>query len=181
MATAASPVQNVITERSDYVVGFDLETNDKNEVKKTPAYYAYSSEEDKAAVKKMVDEKKFEEDFTVTTSLPLAKSMAGITQICPNEEEACNNFNRGAKQKAANRLKAKLLDVDQDGKFTFGENDLTNGVYDLTQEIASESKRKSLTEEEKLDKFLAQFPENIREAMKSAYASARTAPQPVAA
>lgn len=173
--TVAPSSANISTERTDYVVGWDVETKDGKE-EKTPAYYVAQSEEDKAAVKKLVDEKKFEEAYAVTASLPLAKNFDGIKAICPNEEEACNNFNRGAKQKAANRLKAKLLDVDQDGTFTFGEADLSNGVYDLTQEIASESKRKMLSEEEKMDKFLAQFPENIRNNMKAAYLASVNTP-----
>src|SRR5205814_9633191 len=106
-------------------------------------------------------------------SQTLAKTFDGIKAICPDEEEACNNFNRGAKQKGSNRLKATLLDVDQDGKFTFDDSKLTSGVFDLTSEIASPTKKKSLTEEEKLDRFLATFPEAIRNSMKAAYSASK--------
>lgn len=171
-------VVNVTADRYDVVVGFDLKkaTEDGKEVvKKSPAMYANSSDEEQKAVKKMTDEGAFQPDFTVTVSQPLAKTFEGIKTICPDEEEACNNFNRGARQKGSNRLKAKLLDVGEDGNFTFGDADLTNGVYDLTSEIASPTKKKSLTEEEKLDRFLAQFPEAIRNQMKAAYVSATSA------
>src|SRR5262249_26878550 len=111
-------------------------------------------------------------------SIPRAKNLAGIKEICPDEEEAAANFNRGAKQKANNRLKAKLLETTPEGAFTFNpEADLKNGVLDITEEIASPSKRKVLTEEEKLDRFLEQFPEATRNMMKAAYLSSRQAPQ----
>lgn len=191
MATATHGVQasastteqkDILTDREDYTVGFNLKpgTDDKGAatVVKEPAYYATGSEEGQAVVQKLTAEKKFEGVFTVTTSLPLAKTLAGVQQICPDVEEMCANFNRGARQKAANRLKATLLETDADGNFTFGEDKLTNGVYDQTDDIASPSRRKVLTEEEKLDRFLEQFPEAIRNSMKAAYASAK---QPVAA
>lgn len=169
-------VTNVTSERYDVVVGYDLKKvkeDDKDVIKKVPAMYAHSSDEDQKNVKEAEAAGTFQPDFTVTVSQPLAKTFEGIKTICPDEEEACNNFNRGAKQKGSNRLKATLLDVDQDGKFTFADSQLTNGVFDLTSEIASPTKKKSLTEEEKLDRFLASFPEAVRASMKSAYLSAR--------
>ena len=79
-----------------------------------------------------------------------------------------------AKYKAANRLKARVLAVDSDGQLSFDPNtELPNGVLDMTSEIASPSKRKVLSEEEKLDRFLEQFPENMRNAMKAAYVQSR--------
>ncbi len=172
--TSTTPeVTPVAKERYDVVVGFDLKTKPdsegKNVVVKTPALYAFSSEDDQKNVKVMEDAGTFKSDFQVTVSQPLAKTFEGIKLICPDEDEACNNFNRGAKQKGSNRLKARLLDTNEDGNFTFGDADLTDGVFDLTAEIASPTKKKSLTEEEKLDRFLANFPETVRESMKSAY------------
>jgi len=49
---------------------------------KKPAYYASGDEESKAAVQKLIDDGKFEEDYTVTTSLPLAKTQEGMNSIC---------------------------------------------------------------------------------------------------
>jgi hypothetical protein len=149
-----------------------LSTKDGQTVK-TEAFYSVSTEEETQAVKKLVDEGKFKPIYTVTTSLPKAKNLAGVKEICPNEEEAASNFNRGAKQKANNRLKAKLLETSEAGEFTFDPSKLPGGVLDLTEEIASESKRKVLTEEEKLDKFLESFPEALRNTMKAAYLAAR--------
>src|SRR5215831_10400271 len=181
-APAATAETNTTSERTDYVVGYDLEAgkDDKNNdiIKKVEAYYSASSEEEIQLLKKRIEEKKFQTMFTVTVSIPRAKNFAGIKEICPDEEEAAGNFNRGAKQKANNRLKAKLLEVSPEGNFTFNpETDLTNGVLDMTAEIASPSKRKVLTEEEKLDRFLEQFPEATRNMMKSAYLASRQAPQ----
>lgn len=172
---------NTTSERTDYVVGYDLETgkDDKgNDVtKKVEAFYSASSEDELTALKKKIEEGKFKQVYQVTVSIPRAKNFAGIKEICPDEEEAAGNFNRGAKQKANNRLKAKLLEVTPEGNFTFNpEADLTNGVLDMTSEIASPSKRKVLTEEEKLDRFLADFPESTRSMMKQAYLQSRQAP-----
>jgi hypothetical protein len=180
--TANAVESNTTSERADYVVGYDLEagTDDKGNsiIRKIEAFHSASTEEEIQALKKLIDDKKFQTAFTVTVSIPRAKNFAGIKEICPDEEEAAGNFNRGAKQKANNRLKAKLLDVGPEGNFTFNpETDLKNGVLDMTEEIASPSKRKVLTEEEKLDRFLEQFPESTRNMMKQAYLASRQAPQ----
>lgn len=174
--TDTNASQPIVTEREDYTVGFNLSTDKDNKVSKEPTLKASGSEEAKTAIQKLISEGKFEEVFTVTTSLPLAKTDAGMNQICPDEEERVANFNRGARQKASNRLKAVLLDTNADGEFTFSEDKLTNGVYDQTEDIASPSRRKILTEEEKLDRFLEQFPEAVRNSMKQAYASAKSVP-----
>ena len=181
--TPAQPAQpqvesNVTQDRTDYVVGW-LTKNEKGEdIPKTEWMFPISSDEDSNIAKKAIEENRFQESFRVTTAIPRAKNLAGIKEICPDEEEAAMNFNRGAKQKANNRLKAKLLDVNEDGAFTFNpETDLQNGILDMTSEIASPSKRKVLGEEEKLDRFLEQFPEALRNAMKTAYLAQRSQPQ----
>jgi predicted Zn-dependent protease len=172
---------NITSERADYAVGYDLEKvkdeKGNETIKKVEAYYSASSEEEINLLKKRMDEGNFTTVYTVTVSIPRAKNFAGIKEICPDEEEAAGNFNRGAKQKANNRLKAKLLETTPEGNFTFNpEADLKNGVLDMTEEIASPSKRKVLTEEEKLDRFLEQFPEATRSLMKQAYLQSRQAP-----
>jgi hypothetical protein len=179
--TSAPAESNITSERTDYVVGYDLETvkdeKGNETIKKVEAYYSASTEEEISALKARVEAKKFTVIYTVTVSIPRAKNFAGIKEICPDEEEAAGNFNRGAKQKANNRLKAKLLETTPEGNFTFNpEADLQNGVLDMTAEIASPSKRKVLTEEEKLDRFLEQFPESTRNLMKQAYIASRQAP-----
>lgn len=165
--------QDVIAERTDYVVGYLIGKDEKTGAQtKEPAFFVAGSEQ----VAKMVAEGKFEEDFTLTVSLPIAKTQAGIEQICPDVEERCNNFNRGAKQKGANRLKASLLAVDADGNLSFNpQEELTNGVFDLTSEIASPTKRKSLTEAEKVDRFLDNLPPAVAAQMRAAYAAAAQA------
>jgi hypothetical protein len=183
----ATPVNesNVTSERQDFVICYALGKDDKGAVVKTITYYPYQSDEEKAAVAKLIDEGKIAKEGAVgpiTVSYPRAKNLAGIKQICPDEEEAANNFNRGAKQKANNRLKAILTAETDNNTIAFdpenaadedGNKRVVNGVLDLTSEIASASKRRVLTEEEKLDKFLEQFPEATRGAMKAAYLASR--------
>ena len=172
--TVTQPSENRTTEREDYVVGYNLATDPEGKTVRTASFMFAGTEEATALIKKATEEKKFEPLFPVTVSFPRARNLAGIKEICPDEEEAAMNFNRGAKQKGANRMKAILTKVTDDGEIEFNpEKDLTNGVLDMTAEIASPSKRKVLTEEEKLDRFLEQFPENMKNAMKSAYLAAR--------
>jgi hypothetical protein len=183
-AVPSTTESNVTSERQDYVVGYDLGLDKDNKPTQTIAFYGITSEEEVAAVKKLRDEKKFKDITMVTVSIPRAKNLAGIKEICPNEDEAAANFNRGARQKANNRLKAILLAEDANGQVAFdpenavdenGAKRVVNGILDLTSEIASESKRKVLSEEEKLDRFLEQFPESTRSAMKAAYQASRQA------
>jgi len=178
---AVNDTTNTTSERFEVAVGYDLSKDEKGQITREPSFMGATKEDEQAAIKKLADEGKFEYQFTVTVSIPRAKNLAGIKEICPNEEEAANNFNRGAKQKANNRLKALLTEVDADGKLKFDPStDLVNNVLDMREEIASESKRKVLTEEEKLDRFLADFPEAMRAAMKSAYLAQRGAAAPAA-
>lgn len=172
---------NITSERSDYVVGHNIEKtkDDKGNdvVKHDEGFWEVTKEDQQQFVKKLVEDGKFLQSYQVTVSIPRAKNFAGIKEICPNEEECAANFNRGAKQKANNRLSKKLLDTDEEGRFLFNpETDLKNGVLDMTEEIASPSQRKVLTEEEKLDRFLEQFPESTRNMMKQAYLASRQAP-----
>lgn len=170
--TQAQQDSNITSDRTDYVVGW-LTTDVAKPNEKAPWFYVV----DDPAFAKAVEDKTFEEAWRVTVSIPRAKNLLGIKEICPDEEEAAMNFNRGAKSKATNRLKPKLLELNEDGQFTFNpEADLKNGVLDMTEEIASPSKRKVLTEEEKLDRFLEQFPEATRNMMKQAYLASRQSP-----
>jgi hypothetical protein len=185
--TAVAVDSNVTSERQDFVIAYLLGKDDKGQVTKTITYFPFQSDEEKASVQKMIDEGKVAKEGAVgpiTVAYPRAKNLAGIKQICPDEEEAANNFNRGAKQKANNRLKAIFTAEDANGNIAFDPETsvdedknvrVVNGVLDLTSEIASASKRRVLTEEEKLDKFLEQFPESTRAAMKSAYLASRQA------
>lgn len=173
---------NITTERTDYVVGWNVikgkdEKTQQETEEREATFEPVDTEAKVAALKKAIEEGRFIQSFTVTVSIPRAKNFAGIKEICPDEDEASANFNRGAKSKAINRLTKKLLDMDEDGNFTFNpEKMLKNGVLDMTEDIASESQRKVLTEEEKLDRFLAGFPENTRQMMKQAYLASRQQP-----
>lgn len=177
---------NVTHDRTDYVVGWNVSKDSEGKEEKEATFEPIDTEAKIAALKKAIEEGSFIQSYQVTVSIPRAKNMAGIKEICPDEDEAAANFNRGAKSKAINRLNKRLTEVDADGAWTFNpETDLTNGVLDMTEEIASESQRKVRTEEEKLDNFLKQFPESTRKMMKDAYLASRqqpgSAPQPVLA
>lgn len=164
------PASNVTVEREDVVVGFNLAKDADGKDIRTPAIYVAGE-----AVQQLIKEKKFEEVFSVTTSVSLPKTMDALLDLYKTEDEqreGVNNHNRGVRQKLTNRRNAKLLAQDDEGSFTFNEKDLTNNFFDLTPEIASPSKRMTLSEEEKLDRFLAQFPDHARVAMKQAYLSA---------
>lgn len=179
-ATQATPQveSNITSDRTDVVVGWLLKSKESEE--KEPWFY----EVDDPKFAKAKEDGLFTEEWRVTVSIPRAKNLLGIKEICPDEEEAAMNFNRGAKSKATNRLKPKLLTLTEDGQFKFdpagaddeGKPYLTNGVLDMTADIASPSKRKVLTEEEKLDRFLEQFPEATRQMMKQAYLASRQSP-----
>jgi hypothetical protein len=181
---------NLTTERIDYVVGYDIETDEKAGTQtKVASFYPLDTEAKIAIVEKKKADKSFEPSFQLTVQIPRAKNYAGCREICPDEEEGAANFNRGAKQKANNRLKAILTEVDTDNNLKFdpngvdketGKPNLVNGVMDMTDEIASPSQRKVLTEEEKLDRFLASFPESTRNMMKAAYLASRQAPAAIA-
>jgi len=190
-ATPQAPeTTNQTSERTDYTVGYKLKEIKKDGsigadlAEKEATFFEIGTEAEALLVKGYVDQKAYAPSFTVTVSIPRAKNYAGIKEICPDEEEAAANFNRGAKQKANNRLAAKLTAIDEDGNLLFdpagsdkdGTPYLSNGVLDMTSEIASPSRRKVLTEEEKLDRFLEQFPEATRNMMKQAYLASRQAP-----
>lgn len=81
-------------------------------------------------------------------------------------------FRVGMSTKAINRANQRLLEVDKDGNFTFGDADLTNGVYDITSEITSASKRKFKTEEQKTWDSLSNLPKEVRENMWKVYLTA---------
>lgn len=171
-ATNGNISSNTTVETEDVVVGYTITADADGKKVKTPAIYSAGE-----AVEKMKTEGKFEEDFTVTTKLSLPKTLDALLDLykTPEEqEEGVNNHNRGVRQKVVNRRNARLLAQTDDGNFAFSEKDLTDGrFFDLTPEIASPSKRRSLSEEEKLDRFLEQFPENIRQNMKAAYLSSK--------
>jgi hypothetical protein len=185
---SAAQEANVTSERTDYVVGFNIiKTKDEQGQEATgrqAAFYPYDTEERIQLVKQKIEKQEFVQLYQVTVSIPRAKNYAGCREICPDEEEGASSFNRGAKAKANNRLKATFTDVTEDGKLVFdpeGKNEdgtpvLTNGVLDMTKEIASPSQRKVLSEEEKLDRFLKDFPEATRQMMKQAYLASRQAP-----
>lgn len=77
-------------------------------------------------------------------------------------------FSNGAKGKVMNRTKSRLTQT-KDGKLTFSEADLKDGVLDVTEEITSGSKRVFLTEEQKTWKNLSNLPEELRKQMFDVY------------
>lgn len=81
-------------------------------------------------------------------------------------------FRPGMTVKATNRRNQRLLEVDKDGNFTFGNEDLTNGFFDLTDEITSPSKRVFRTEEQKTWDNLSNLDPAVKDTVWRAYLSA---------
>lgn len=75
----------------------------------------------------------------------------------------------GFTTKATNRRNQSLLATDKDGNITFSDKDLTDGVFDLTPYITSESKRKFKTEEQRTWDSISGLAPAVRDNMWKVY------------
>lgn len=181
MATTTAVPSDVkyTTERQDKAFG--LLTTDKKDKDGNPVKEAVMLDPEEA--EKLEKEGKFEgEIVTVSCDYPLTYD--GFVEFVNKpqsddegnprsqdeiKDEAIKLFRSGAKVKVMNRLRAILTKTDTDGNIEFSEDQLTNGVLDLTKEILSGSKRVFLSEEEKTWRSLANLPEAIRKQMYDVY------------
>lgn len=85
------------------------------------------------------------------------------------KDELLKLFKAGAKIKVSNRRNAILTRTTETGELAFNDEQLTNGVLDLTGEITSGSKRVFLTEEQKTWKNLANLAPEVRKSMFDIY------------
>jgi hypothetical protein len=183
MATTTIPQPNVINTQAEYTtkkkeVAFGTKINEKGEKESVVL--------DIDEAQKLEAEEKFEGSaITVTMNLPSnwAAIRAFENGTYVDEEgkprdinDVLNDlvtlFRVGMTTKAVNRYTQRLLEKDKDGNFTFSDKDLTNGVYDVTAEITSASKRKFKTEEQKTWDSLSNLPKEVRENMWKVYLSA---------
>jgi len=165
--TPAVTAPEVVVEREDLVIGNRVkkETKDGKEVvTKTPDLIAQEDAD------KLIAEGKFEGLNVVTVSVTYPKTFEALQALYKDSEggtdELVANHNRGAKTKVNNRIRAKLLAQDDEGNFTYDGKEEKDGILDLTAEITSGSKRKFLTEEEKVIRSIMAMP--IPEAQKQA-------------
>ena len=178
--TPQQELDNVIIERETVVFGFDIipQKDDDGKViagkfDYVPAVYGKEKADKlEAAGKFTAPEEKNAGVIDVVTRYP--KTLDALIALCDTPEkqqEALNNHNRGASTKVNNRMKAKVLALNDDGTFALSEKDVPNGVLDLTDEILSESKRKVLTPEERLDRFCKDnnISDTVKAAMRDAW------------
>jgi hypothetical protein len=85
-----------------------------------------------------------------------ANSLKGINELCDNEEEICNMFNRGISVKQANKLRSLLLEKDDDGNYIF---QFTEGATDLKPYIAEVTNRRLSPMEKALETIKGMSPE----------------------
>lgn len=92
-----------------------------------------------------------------------ANTLAGITELCPTDEEVVNMFNRGISVKQQNEARAQLLSTDKtSGEFNFS---FTEGSYDLKPSIAEVTNRRLSPTEKALETIKGLPPEQRAQLM----------------
>lgn len=171
MATASTPVveaPTTVTEKDNLVIGYKLkkvkDEKGVESIEKTPDLVAQEDQE------KLEKEGKFEGVSVVTIATSYPKTFEALQKLYEGSEggldELVANHNRGARTKVGNRVRAIVLATDDEGNFTYDGKAEVDGVLDVTGEITSGSKRKFLTEEEKVIRSIMAMP--IPEAQKQA-------------
>lgn len=99
-----------------------------------------------------------------------ANTLQGINELCDNEEEVCNMFNRGISVKQQNESRAQLLSVNKTtGEFDFA---FTEAPTDL-KSIISETTNRRLSPTEKILETLKNMPPEQQAAIAAALAQLR--------
>ena len=99
-----------------------------------------------------------------------ANTLQGINELCDNEEEVCNMFNRGISVKQQNEARAQLLSVNKTtGEFDFA---FTENPTDLKSIIAEVTNRR-LSPTEKVLETLKNMPPEQQAAIAAALAALR--------
>jgi len=158
---ATQAVEDYSTERETIIFGFNVikekdEKTGQEKIVKTPALYSPNKAEELEKEGKFTCPDELNCGI-VDVVIRYPKTLEALLKMADTPEkqkELVDNHNRGASVKVGNRLRSKVLVLDDDGKFSLSEKDAPNGVIDLTDEILSESKRRVLTLEEKFDRFV---------------------------
>lgn len=137
-------VLDVMTETSNYAV--TKTTNDAGEVK-----YSFSILKEGNTLSKAIAEGKVELVQEVAISIPVANTLAGVSTIVSDEDEAVSIWNKGAKQKVLTRITSRFTEVDPvTGELVHADET----EYDASDDIAEPLRRRNLTEGQKTKKFL---------------------------
>ena len=99
-----------------------------------------------------------------------ANSLAGVSELCPNDEEVCNMFNRGISVKQQNKIRAYLLEKDDNGVFVTQPSEQ---VYDLKASIAEVTNRR-LSPMEKILETIKNMPPEQRAALQATLEALRS-------
>lgn len=137
--TEVTPVVNITKERVTYCL--------VQEVGKEEPQFKTES-----AAAAMVEAKQGEILATQSYLKPQVTSFAGIQELFANSEvEAVKLENRGIDQKVYQKIRASLLEQDEEGKFVF---QATEGDVDLTEFVSQVSAGRATSPEAKLEKVL---------------------------
>lgn len=90
-------------------------------------------------------------EFTQTVRVDKAGTMAGISQIVTDEDEAVTIWNRGLTSKLNQKLNSKFRETNEDGTASFQS---TEEVFDPTELVNEPTQRKNLSPIEKAFKGL---------------------------
>lgn len=177
--TPAVVEPSVIAETENLVIGNRIkkqkDENGKEVTTKSPDLV------DQEESDKLEKEGKWEPFSVVTVRTNWPKTFEALQKLYEGSEggldELVANHNRGASTKVNNRKRAKLLAQDDNGNFTYDGKEEKDGVLDLTSEITSGSKRKFLTEEEKVIRSIMAMPipEAQKQAMLAVYQNQKSA------
>lgn len=172
-AQATNDSGNVTSVREDIVIGTEQgKSKNKDDQEVTTTVPVLYSPDKVASAEFKTEHPTFAEAYRVTTQISKPLNLAGIKEVIgDNEAEAGRLFFNGAQQKVTNRMNKFLLEQEDDGSFTYlsvitggGEDKSgtwTGSYVDLDEQVRSESKRKMLTEEEKMIRALSNMPDAV--------------------
>lgn len=100
----------------------------------------------------------------VDVSVPYIHSLAGISQVVSDEEEAVSIFNKGAQQKITTKLRSYFTEANETGDLLHTDET----TFDATEFLAEPMKRRSMTDTQKAVKVLKGISaESLAEALRS--------------
>lgn len=181
MATATAVPYKTSNERNEVAFGFKLskgKDKDGNEIVKKEAIVTSpeqagelekTGEFEGSVVTTSVDYPSTFDDLVTMASLDYFDEDGKKRDTSEVKDTLLKMFIAGAKTKVNNRRNAILTKQNEDGSLTFTDDQLTNGVLDLTAEITSGSKRVFLTEEQKTWKNLSNLAPELRKSMFDVY------------
>jgi hypothetical protein len=92
--------------------------------------------------------------FTVTADIPVAHSIAGLSQVVTDEEELVNLANNGIYDKVVAQLRSKYIQR-KEGEFIYGAD--TVSAEDVVEIASTPLKRRSISDSAKAVKVLSKL------------------------